>query len=142
MQEVDFSIDRMLANYASAVAAKDTGSFMDLYDLNVRVFDAWECWSYEGAAAWGAAVQSWFDSLGTESVRVTFDETQSSGVRELVIASSIVTYTGMSAQGRELRSMQNRMTWAIRLSTPGPRIIHEHTSAPIGFDELKAILER
>ena len=53
MPEFDFLLDEMQRNYASAVAAKDRATLMQLYDPNVRVFDAWECWSYEGAAAWG-----------------------------------------------------------------------------------------
>jgi ketosteroid isomerase-like protein len=142
MPEFATPIERMLETYAAAVAAKDSASFMRLYDPNVRVFDAWECWTYEGSAAWEAMVRSWFDSLGTESVRVTFDETRSSGGQELTILSTIVTYTGISAQGEVLRSIPNRLTWAIHQSNSGPRIIHEHTSAPIGFSEMKAILNR
>jgi ketosteroid isomerase-like protein len=142
MPEYNFSVGGILESYAKAVAAKDAASLMQLYDPKVRVFDAWECWSYEGASAWEAAVRGWFDSLGSETVRVTFDDTQSTAVQELAIVSSIVTYAGVSAEGKALRSMQNRITWAIHLSAPGPRIIHEHTSAPIAFSEMKAILTR
>ena len=73
---------------------------------------------------------------------MTFNETQSSAAPELVIATFVVTYMGMSAGGEPLRSMQNRMTWAIRASSRGALIIHEHTSAPIGFSDMKAILKR
>ena len=134
-------IARMLETYAAAVAAKDAEAFMHLYDANVRVFDAWECFSYEGAPARQAVVRSWFDSLGEETVRVTFDETQVSQVQELALVSCIVTYTNASAQGQAQRSLQNRITWAMRLDS-NPRIIHEHTSAPIGFGAMKAILKR
>jgi ketosteroid isomerase-like protein len=102
MPEYNFSVDGILESYAKAVAAKDAASLMQLYDPNVRVFDAWECWSYEGASAWGAAVRGWFDSLGSETVRVTFDGTQSSAVQELVIVSSIVTYMGVSSEGKSI----------------------------------------
>jgi len=142
MPEIENSIARIMKSYASAAAAKDTAAFMRLYDPNVRVFDAWDCWSYEGAPAWHAAVKSWFDSLGNESVSVTFDEVRSSGGQELAIVSAIVTYANMSLQGEPLRSMQNRVTWAIRTSGPDPLIIHEHTSAPINMDQMKAILKR
>ena len=46
----------------------------------------------------------------------------------------VVTYAGLSAEGEELRSMQNRLTWALRVSGHVLRITHEHTSAPIGFE--------
>ena len=142
MPQPPIAIDEMLRSYASAVAAKDAEALMRLYDPHVRVFDAWDNWIYEGAVAWQTVVRNWFDSLGEETVRVTFDDTQSSGGQELAIVSAIVTYAGLSAQGQVLRSLQNRITWAVRLSDPGPRIIHEHTSAPIGFSDMKAILKR
>ena len=144
MTEIEAAITRMLDEYAFAAAAKDHAAFMRLYDADVRVFDAWECWSYEGAHVWSAAVKGWFDSLGSETVRVTFDETRTSSGTGLVIVSSFVTYTAMSAEGlpQPLRSMQNRVTWAVRLSDRGPRIIHEHTAAPVRFAEMKPMLTR
>jgi len=106
------------------------------------VFDAWGVWSYEGAAAWQLAVEGWFTSLGTERVKVSFDDVQTWGGRELAMVSAIVTYAGVSAQGEPLRSMQNRITWVLRMTGHNLRIMHEHTSAPIDFDESKAILQR
>ena len=50
------AIRQLLLRYAESVHAKDVGAFMRLYDPNVRVFDTWGVWSYEGAAAWQAAV--------------------------------------------------------------------------------------
>jgi len=124
------------------VYAKDVDAFMRLYDPGVRVFDAWGVWSYEGSAAWQRAVEAWFQSLGTERVKVAFDAVKTSEGRESAIVSAVVTYAGVSAQGEELRSMQNRLTWALRVSGHVLRIVHEHTSAPIGFDDQKAILQR
>jgi hypothetical protein len=67
---------------------------------------------------------------------------QSSLGRELASVSAIVTYASLSAQGEPLRAMQNRITWVLRTSGHVLRIIHEHTSAPIGFNDSKAILQR
>jgi ketosteroid isomerase-like protein len=135
-------IAELLGKYTAAVAAKDAASFMALYDPSVRVFDAWDRFSYEGAAAWLCAVRSWFDSLGEQNVSVTFDDTKTTAAQELAIVSSIVTYTGMSAQGQALQSMANRITWAVRLTDGGARILHEHTSAPVEFGGMTAILKR
>jgi uncharacterized protein (TIGR02246 family) len=142
MNDVEKSIARVLESYESAVAAKDAEAFMRLYDPDVRVFDTWGVWSYEGAAAWQTAVEGWFTSLGTEKVKVRFDDVQTSAGREMAMVSAIGTYTGFSAQGAPLRSMQNRITWVLRTSGHVLRIIHEHTSAPIGFEDTKAILQR
>jgi hypothetical protein len=38
--------------------------------------------------------------------------------------------------------MQNRLTWALTRREGALKIVHEHTSAPVGFDDLKAILRR
>ena len=49
---------------------------------------------------------------------------------------------GLSAEGLPLRAMQNRITWILRTIGHVPRIVHEHTSVPVGFDDSKAILAR
>jgi len=57
-------------------------------------------------------IDAWFTSLGTERVKVTFEEVQTSGTSDLAIVSAIVTYAGHSAQGEQLRAMQ--------IASPGP----------------------
>jgi len=58
------------------------------------------------------------------------------------MVSAIVTCAVVSAGGEHLRSMQNRISWVLRTSGHNLRIVHEHTSAPIDFNESKAILKR
>jgi ketosteroid isomerase-like protein len=140
--DVVATVSKIQGTYAAAVLARDVGAFMRLYDPKVRVFDAWGVWQYEGASAWESAVDGWFKSLGTERVRVTFQETQTFGTAEGACTSGIVTYAAESAQGEALRVMQNRMTWGLRTAGHVLRIVHEHTSAPVGFDDLKAITQR
>ena len=142
MTNTEESITRVLESYRSAVLAKDVAAFMRLYDPGVRVFDAWGVWSYEGAEAWQRAVEGWFTSLGAEKVKVTFEDVQTSGGHETAAVSAIVTYAGVSAQGEPLRQMQNRLTWVLRTTGHVLRIVHEHTSAPLGFEDSKAILRR
>jgi len=142
MSDLDESVAQVLASYKSAVLRKDAAALIRLYDPDVRVFDAWGVWSYEGAPAWQRAVESWFSSLGSERVRVSFDDTQVVAQADLALVSTIVTYAGLSEQGEPLRSMQNRLTWGMRLADNAFTIVHEHTSAPLGFDDMKAILQR
>jgi ketosteroid isomerase-like protein len=142
MADIDKAITRVLESYKAAVFAKDAAALMRLYDPKVRVFDTWGIWSYEGAAAWQMAVEAWFTSLRDESVKVTFEEIQVFGTPDFAVVSAIVTYAGVSAHGEELRSMQNRISWALKTSGHVLRIIHEHTSAPVGFEDMKAILQR
>ena len=142
MTEADKAITRILETYKSAVYVKDAAALIRLYDPKARVFDTWGIWSYEGSASWQSAVEAWFNSLGTERVKVAFDDVQTSGDADFAVVSAIVTYAGQSAQGEPLRSMQNRLTWVLKTSGHVLRIIHEHTSAPVGFDDAKAILQR
>ena len=142
MAEIDKTINRVLETYKSAVLAKDVESFVRLYDPKVRVFDAWGVWSYEGLPAWRMAVEAWFTSLGTEKVKVDFEDVQTSGTLDFAVVSAIVMYAGQSAQGEQLRAMQNRLTWTLKTSGHVLRITHEHTSAPVGFEDMKAILVR
>jgi ketosteroid isomerase-like protein len=142
MADIDKDLARVMGQYAAAVQAKEVAALMRLYDPDVRVFDAWGVWSHDGAEAWQRTVEAWFTSLGTERVKVSFDDVQATAGRELSSINAIVTYAGLSASGDPLRSMQNRLTWLLRTSGHVPRIVHEHTSAPIGFDDMKAILQR
>jgi ketosteroid isomerase-like protein len=133
---------RALDTYKSAVLAKNAETFMHLYDPDVRVFDTWGIWSYEGAAAWRVAVEGWFSSLGNESVRVTFEDVKITSEPSFASMSAFARYAAFSAQGQELRAMQNRITWVLKSRGHVLRVVHEHTSAPIGFEDAKAILKR
>ncbi|MEO8278499.1 MAG: nuclear transport factor 2 family protein [Ideonella sp.] len=143
MSDTEKQVLRALDTYKSAVLAKNVETFMHLYDPGVRVFDAWGVWSYEGADAWRIAVEGWFSSLGNEQVRVTFDDVKIVvGEPGFAAMSAIVGYAGLSAEGQELRAMHNRISWVLKISGHVLRIVHEHTSAPIGFEDQKAILKR
>ncbi len=135
-------VQQVLEAYKSAVRAKDADAFMRMYDPEVRVFDTWGVWSYEGASAWRVAVEGWFTSLGAENVRVAFDDVQIIAEKDSAFVSAIVTYVGVSANGEDLRAMQNRISWALKTRGHVLRVVHEHTSAPVGFDDMKVILHR
>ncbi len=142
MNDPEKQVLRALDTYRSAVLARNADTFMHLYDPDVRVFDTWGVWSYESAAAWRVAVEGWFSSLGDESVRVTFDDVKIVAEPSFASMSAFVTYTGVSAQGEALRAQQNRITWVLKARGHVLRVVHEHTSAPIGFEDAKAVLKR
>ena len=142
MSDIEKQVLRAIDTYKSAVLAKNAETLMHLYAPQVRVFDAWGTWSYEGASAWQVAVEGWFASLGGETVRVSFDELRILAGQGHASMTAIVTYTAVSAEGQDLRSMQNRISWVLESSGHVLRIVHEHTSAPIGFEDSKAILQR
>jgi uncharacterized protein (TIGR02246 family) len=142
LSDSEKEIERVVESYKAAVLAADAEAFMRLYHPAVRVFDTWGVWLYDGAPAWQRAVEGWFASLGSERVRVSFSDVQIIAGRPLAVLDAIVTYTAESAKGEALRSMQNRITWVLRETGHVLRIVHEHSSAPVGFEDSKAILTR
>jgi uncharacterized protein (TIGR02246 family) len=137
------AIEQVLDGYAAAVRGKDVDGFVALYANDVRVFDMWGRWAYEGANAWRAMAEEWFGSLGDEQVAVEFEDFQTIVGDDVAIADAFVTYKGLSAEGAELRAMNNRLTWALRKTAgDGWEIVHEHSSAPIDFDTGKVQLQR
>jgi uncharacterized protein (TIGR02246 family) len=136
-------MEQMLEAYAAAVRAKDVDAFLSLYADDVRTFDLWSVWSYEGKAALREMVEEWFGSPQTaDIVAVEFDEVRTQAGDDVAAVSAFTTYRGLSAEGEELRSMNNRLTWVLRKDPDGTwKIAHEHTSAPAG-EEGKVQLRR
>jgi uncharacterized protein (TIGR02246 family) len=132
----------VLDRYRAAVFDKDVEGMLALYADDVRVFDAWNVWEYDGAPAWRPAIEQWFGSLQEETVEVDVADVRTDERSDLAFISAAVTYTAVSGRGVALRSMQNRLTWALTQRDGTWRIVHEHTSAPIGFEDLKAITQR
>ncbi|BBA31972.1 uncharacterized protein sS8_0002 [Methylocaldum marinum] len=142
MSNIKNSTLQIIDAYKAAVFEKNVDAFISLYSKDMWVFDAWGVWSYDNPESWRTMVAEWFTSLGNERVKVSFDEVRTIDEQRLTIVTSIVTYTGYSAEGKNLRSLQNRLTWALKLEGNAVRIVHEHTSVPIGFNDKKAILLR
>jgi hypothetical protein len=107
-----------------------------------RRLDAWGVWSYEGGAAWQVAVEGWFASHPADRLKVSFDDVDTVIHPAFACVTAIVTYAIVSTQGEPMNEMQNRITWVLKTSGHVRRIVHEHTSVPVGFEDQKAILKR
>ena len=135
-------MEGMLDAYAAAVRAKDVDAFVGLYADDVRTFDLWSEWSYDGKAAFRGMVTEWFGSLGEDVVVVEHDHVRAQAGEDVAALSAFLTFKALSPEGEELRSMNNRLTWVLRKNGDGSwKITHEHTSAPAG-DEGKVQLCR
>lgn len=132
---------QMLDSYKAAVFAKDVDALVTLYDDDVHIFDMWGTWSLHGIKSWRNMANEWFSSLGTERVIVDVKDVQSTLVGELAIGHAILAYTAVSAEGKELRSLVNRMTMGLKRIGDSWKVFHEHTSAPVDKQSLKAILQ-
>jgi len=142
VRDVEDPAAKVLSRYRTAVSNQDVEGVMALYADDVRVFDAWSVWAYEGAAAWRQAVETWFGSLGDETVKVSLEGVRTEVGADLTVVTAIATYAAVAANGEQLRSLQNRMTWSLARRAGAWKIVHEHSSAPIGSKDLKAILHR
>ena len=129
-------MDDMLAAYAAAVRDKDVDAFVALYADDVRNFDLWQEWAYDGKEALRAMVAEWFGSLpADEVVAVRFDDVRTQTGPDVAAVSAFTTFAAVSPDCTELRSMNNRLTWVLRKDADGTwKIAHEHTSAPAGED--------
>ena len=136
-------MEQMLDRYAAAVRAKDVDAFVDLYADDVRTFDLWSEWSYDGKDALRGMVAEWFGSLGDDEVVVVrFDDVRTQPGTDVAAVNAFTTFAAETPDGTELRSMNNRLTWILRKDADGAwKIAHEHTSAPAG-DEGKVQLRR
>ena len=142
MKDIDDAVEKIKHRYITAVADRNPSALVQLYDPKARIFDAWGVWEYSGTAAWQIAVEGWFSSHPTDKLKVSFSDCTVFGTMDLATMTAMVTYAGLSAEGKETQSMQNRITWIFRTVGHNLRIVHEHTSAPIGFEDMKAILKK
>lgn len=142
MSEMANEIMKVFERYQRAALRKDVEGMMALYADDVRVFDTWGVWEYDGAAALRVTIAKWFESLREETVQVSAEDVRIDGTQDLVFVSAVMQYAAISESGQMLRSMQNRLTWVLVRREGGWKIVHEHTSTPIGFDDLKAIMHR
>ena len=141
MSNPDPRLLKICEAYTRTVLEKNVAGFLGLYHPTARVFDTWGAWSFEGAEARRKVIEQWFGSLGEERVAVTFDRVQTIVTSDLASLTARVIYAAIDAKGAELRSMQNRLTWVLKPDGDSWKIIHEHTSVPIGPD-LKVLLAR
>lgn len=132
----------VLTVYSESAYAKDVDRFMTMYADGVRVFDLWGSWESVGAAAWRESISGWFGSLDDERVVADFEDIAVSIGGDLAALTAMVGYSAESATGDRVRQMTNRLSWVLARSDGEWRVIHEHTSAPVGMETGKVILER
>ncbi len=135
-------VREVLARYSAAAHDKDVDAFVALYTDDIHVFDMWNSWELRGIEAWRAMAAGWFSSLGDERVVVTATEVASSVAGDLALGHATLKYTAIAADGRELRSLDNRITIALRRTGSAWKIFHEHTSAPLDHRTLKGTIRR
>jgi uncharacterized protein (TIGR02246 family) len=141
MRDDHQDIANVLARYRKAVFAKDAAEYISLYSADVVVFDMWTDWSVTGLEAWHASTVEWFGSLGAARVAVEVDNIRITGGIDIAVLQCFMKFIEQNADGVEVRSLNERVTWALKRSGDAWKVFHQHGSAPIGFD-TKAIFDR
>lgn len=126
--------------YAKAVDERDVAAFIRLYALDVRIFDAWDTWEYRGALEWQRPISAWLTAHVSEKLTVAFEEVTVQGSPPFVLVTALVTYGRVSSDETPLGTIQNRLTWILHVHEGRARIVHEHTSVPVDFREMKPFL--
>ncbi len=142
MSQPSDPVHEALARYSAAAYDKNVDAFVSLYADDVHVFDMWNSWELRGIGAWRDMAMGWFSSLGDERVVVTTRDVASSQNGELALGHATLTYTAVSSDGKELRSLDNRITLALKRVGNEWKIFHEHTSGPIDHKTMKGTIKR
>ena len=142
MTEADRPIRQTLAVYRAAILAKDVEAFVALFTDDVHVFDMWGPWSQEGIAAWRATATGWLGSLGDERVVVEADDVRTGVSGDMATLTAFLTFRAIDATGKELRSLNNRLSWVLREQAGRWKVVQEHTSIPIDGATGKGIFKR
>ncbi len=132
----------LLEAYAIAVLHKDAEAYASIFDENIRVFDMWQEWCYDGITAWHEVAKGWFDALGADKDVVTFSDVEITEKGELALITAIARFTATSEQGEALRYLENRLTWVAVKKGLAWKIIHQHSSSPIDFNTMQVVLQR
>ena len=135
-------VHEALARYSAAAYEKDLDAFVSLYSDDLHVFDMWNSWELRGIDAWRDMAAGWFSSLGDERVVVRASDVVSNVTGEIALGHATLTYTAVSSDGRELRSLDNRITLALRREGNAWKIFHEHTSGPIDHKTMRGVIKR
>lgn len=143
MHDPNAQIKHVIESYQVAVWEKNAQALLQLYAPDVRVFDTWEAWTYEGGEAWRQVIEKWFASLDDGRVKVRLNDVQiTSEPASLALVTASISYVGISAEGQELRAIKERLTWVLRLEGNDWKIVHQHSSVPIGLHDSKAVFWR
>ena len=141
MTDSDHPIRQLLAGYQSAVLAKDVEAFVALYADDVLIYELWGNWTHD-LASWRAMAKGWFEFLGDERSVVEAAEVQVTASGDMAPLTAFLTYRAVDATGKELRSLDNRLSWVARERDGRWQVVHEHTSVPISHETGKGLFTK
>jgi uncharacterized protein (TIGR02246 family) len=140
MSNHEQAVLKIFDQYKANVWDKNLDEYMSLYSEDVCVYDLWGVWVYQGRSELRNMVADWFSGLGDERDNVEFSGINVQVSGQLAVAHAFVRFAAISAGGHELRALHNRLTWTLNLIDGVWKISHQHTSAPIDFNNMQVML--
>jgi ketosteroid isomerase-like protein len=125
--------------YQDAAWNKDTKAMINLYHDQAVIFDMWDQGYCASTPEWNKNIKDWLSTLGEEKVKVEFEMININQSGTVGFATALIKYSALSGEGAVLRSMKNRITLGFSKTDDHWKVIHQHTSAPISSNGLKAI---
>ena len=141
MTAADQPLHQALAAYQAAVLAKDVDAFVALYADDARIFELWGTWQHD-LASWREMAKGWFAFLGDERSVVEAHDVRTRVTGDMGLLTASLTYHAIDASGKELRSLDNRLSWVLQKLDGRWKVVHEHTSVPLEHGTGKGILKR
>ena len=141
MTDADRPLRQLLAAYQAAVLAKDVEAFVGLYADDAQIFELWGQWTHD-ISSWREMATGWFAFLGEERSVVEAADVRCSVSGDFGLLTAFLTYRAVDASGKELRALDNRLSWVLRERGGRWQVVHEHTSVPIAHETGKGIFKR
>lgn len=141
MTDADHPVRHLLAGYQAAVLAKDVEAFVALYADDVLIYELWGSWTHD-LASWRAMAKGWFEFLGDERSVVEATDVDLTASADMALLTASLTYRAVDAGGKELRSLDNRLSWVARQRGGRWQVVHEHTSVPLSHDTGKGLFTK
>ena len=69
-------------------------------------------------------------------------EVQVTGSGDMALLTAFLTYRAVDAFGKNLRSLDNRLSWVARQRGGRWQVVHEHTSVPISHDTGEGLFKK
>lgn len=139
MATVAPTVQSVFDRYVSAVTSSDVDALLSLYADDVHVYDLMEPFERHGKESGREMIESWLGNADEKQDCAIEDLTvEESG--DLAVARGSIRYEVTMADGTH-HGMWNRGLWALRRIDGNWKIAMEHTSVPLGAEDMQPMYE-
>jgi uncharacterized protein (TIGR02246 family) len=140
MATVQSSVQSVFDRYTAAVQASDADSLLALYADDVHVYDLMAPFERHGKESGREMIAAWLGNK-EEKQSCTIEDLHVDESGDLAVARASVRYEVNMPDGTH-HGMWNRATWALRRIEGEWKIVMEHTSVPLGAEDMQPVFER